>query len=68
MTKAELQAELEARGISYPADATKAILEAMLAHPSQTAPVPSQTVRPVWEGGENRSAYHARLRDWKRSR
>jgi len=67
VTKAELQAELDARGVAYPADATKAVLESMLAHPSQDRPV-SHTVRPVWEAGESRSAYHDRLRDWKRSR
>tara|TARA_R110000787_G_scaffold9762_3_gene33852 strand:- start:752 stop:958 length:207 start_codon:yes stop_codon:yes gene_type:complete len=61
-TKAELAEQLEELGIEYDLTAPKAVLEAMLAHPS----TPTQTgERPVWEGGENKAAYHARLRDWK---
>lgn len=36
-TKAELQAELDERGIAYPEDATNADLEALLEGPESTA-------------------------------
>lgn len=62
-TKAELAEQLEELGIEYDPDATKAVLEAMLSHPSTATQTGSD--RPVWEGGENKAAFHARLREWK---
>lgn len=68
-TKAELQEQLDELGIEYDPSSTKAVLQAMIEHPSTPAArgsnTQSNTDRPIWEGGESRSEYHARLRAWK---
>lgn len=71
-TKAELIEQLDELGIEHDPSATKAVLESLLAFSvppaSVDAPSTSQTARPVWEAGESRSEYHARLRAWKLER
>jgi hypothetical protein len=49
-TKAELQAELDARGVAYDADATKADLEALLEDAPEAAPR-RRTVNPAHRRG-----------------
>lgn len=71
-TKAELAELLDAAGVEYPSGSTKAELAALVDEhaatisgsvPAEPASAPA-SARPVWEGGESRREYQARLQQW----
>jgi hypothetical protein len=71
-TKADLVELLDAAGVPYPSGATKAELLVLVDEhaatisgsvPAEPASAPA-SARPVWEGGESRREYQARLQQW----